>query len=466
MARSAPSHRGQPTSCAGAVPRRLWVPALTNGEPIHSAPPVTEFAFPTLVQNAALLLAVAVVFDAVVGRLSDVTGRLPQVIAGVVLGVVGITLMLTPWEFEPGLFFDTRPVLLTVSGLFFGLIPTVVAMVLMIGFRMIEGGAAAWVGAAVVLVSGGCGLAWRLRRRRPEEHSLIELWLFGLVSHVVIMLVIAAGLLLTLPTATASAALAAITLPVFAIYPVAVALLGALLVNRLRGQQLAVANAELQAQVAAQLEEVQQSRARIVTAGDEERRRLERDIHDGAQQRLVALTLALRLARTKLGSSADSTVTASLEQASAEAKAALTELRELARGIHPQVLTQAGLAAAVETLADRSPIPVTVAMGSSRHPPAVEAAAYFVVSEALANAAKYSKATHVSVISEDHDDRLWIEIADDGVGGAAQSGGSGLRGLSDRVAALGGTIEVVSPRGGGTRLTAELPTSPQVEIAG
>jgi signal transduction histidine kinase len=436
------------------------------GEPIHSAPPVIDFAFPTLVQNAALLLAVAVVFDAVIGRLSGVTGKLPQIVAGAVLGVVGISLMLTPWEFEPGLFFDTRPVLLTVSGLFFGLIPTVVAMAMMIGFRMLEGGAAAWVGAAVVLVSGGLGLARRLRVRRLQDQSLRELWLFGLGAHVVVMLVVAVGLWLTLPADVASAALSAITVPVLVIYPVAAALLGGLLVNRLRGQRLAEANAELQAQVAAQLEDVRRSRARIVTAGDEERRRLERDIHDGAQQRLVALTLALRLARTKLGSNADPTVTASLEQASAEAKAALTELRELARGIHPQVLTQAGLAAAVETLADRSPIPVTVAMGSSRHPPAVEAAAYFVVSEALANAAKYSQATRVNVTSEDRDGRLWIEIADDGAGGADQSGGSGLPGLRDRVAALGGNIEVVSPLGGGTRLTAELPTSPHAEIAG
>ncbi len=466
MAPCAPSHRGQPTSCAGAVPRRLWVPARTDAEPIHSAPPVTEFAFPTLVQNAALLLAVAVVFDAVVGRLSDVTGRLPQLVAGVVLGIVGITLMLTPWEFEPGLFFDTRPVLLTVSGLFFGPVPTVVAIALMIGFRMIEGGAAAGVGAAVVLVSGAIGLAWRLRSRRPEDHSLLELWLFGLGAHVVVMLVVATGLTLTLPPETASTALAAITVPVLVIYPVAVALLGALLVNRLRGQRLAVANAELQAQVAAQLEEVRRSRERIVTAGDDERRRLERDIHDGAQQRLVALTLALRLARTKLGHQADPLVVASLEQASNEAKAALTDLRELARGIHPQVLTQAGLAAAVETLADRSPISVSVAMSGDRYPPAVEAAGYFVVSEALANAAKYSEASRVSVTSEVHDGRLRIEVADDGVGGAAQSDGTGLRGLSDRVAALGGTLAVVSPRGGGTRISAELPAGQPAEITG
>jgi signal transduction histidine kinase len=427
---------------------------------------MTDFAFPTLVQNAALLLAVAVVFDALIGRLSGVAGRVPQIVAGAVLGVVGISLMLTPWEFEPGLFFDTRPVLLTVSGLFFGLIPTLVAMAMMIGFRVLEGGAAAWVGAVVVLVSGGLGVAWRLRVRRLQDQSLRQLWLFGVGAHVVVMLVVAVGLWLTLPTEVASAALSAITLPVLLIYPVAAALLGGLLVNRLRGQRLAEANAELQAQVATQLEEVRRSRARIVTAGDEERRRVERDIHDGAQQRLVALTLALRLARHKLGDQADPAVTASIEQATDEAKAALSDLRELARGIHPQVLTQAGLAAAVETLADRSPIPVTLEMSGGRYPPTVEAAAYFVVSEALANAAKYSQATHVLIKSEElKGSRLRIEVGDNGVGGADESAGSGLRGLEDRVAALGGTLMVASPPGGGTRLIAELPALPN-EIAG
>lgn len=427
---------------------------------------MNAFAFPTLVQNAALLLAVAVVFDAVVARGSEVSGTLPRLFAGVVLGVVGISLMLTPWELEPGLFFDTRPVLLIVSGLFFGPLPTVVAMALMIGFRMIEGGAAAWVGAAVVLVSGGLGLAWRLRGRRPEEHSLLELWVFGLGAHVVVLAVIAAGLTMTLPARTAAAALGAITIPVLLIYPVAVALLGVLLVNRLRGRQLAEANARLQDEVARQLEEVRRSRERIVRAADEERRRLERDIHDGAQQRLVALTLALRLARTKLGADADPAIEASLAQASVEAKAALAELRELARGIHPQVLTQAGLAAAVETLATRSPIPVSIEIGAERYPPAVEAAGYFVVSEALANAAKYSGAGRVTVRSESVEGRLRIVVSDDGKGGADASAGTGLRGLGDRVAALGGTLSVDSPRGGGTRLVAELPIHSPASDAG
>ena len=161
--------------------------------------------------------------------------------------------------------------------------------------------------------------------------------------------------------------------------------------------RLAVENDRLTAEVEAQLTEVRASRARIVTAGDTERQRIERDLHDGAQQRLVALTLALRLARTRLGDDADPSVKLSLEQASDEAKAALSELRELARGIHPQILTEAGLHAAIESLAARTPATVSVDMDpDARFAPAVEAIAYFVVSESLANIAKYAEAGAVA----------------------------------------------------------------------
>jgi signal transduction histidine kinase len=223
--------------------------------------------------------------------------------------------------------------------------------------------------------------------------------------------------------------------------------------------RLAVENDRLHAEVATQLDEVRASRARVVAAGDAERKRLERDLHDGAQQRLVSLTLALRLARTKLGADGDPDVALSLDQASGEAKAALAELRELARGIHPQILTEAGLEAALQSLADRSPLDVSLESGTrERFSAAVEGAAYFVVSEALANVAKYADASHALIRTDLRDDGLTIEIADDGVGGADPAGGSGLRGLADRLAAVDGTLEITSPTGGGTRLLVRIPT--------
>ena len=221
--------------------------------------------------------------------------------------------------------------------------------------------------------------------------------------------------------------------------------------------KLTVENERLTARVETQLEEVRASRARIVEAGDAERKRVERDLHDGAQQRLVSLMLALRLARRELGPD-DSNIGLSLDQASAEAKAALAELRELARGIHPAVLTEAGLQAALESVADRSPLDVSVESGTSaRFSAAVEGTAYFVVSEALANVAKYAEATRALVRTSWRDDTLTVEISDDGVGGADPTTGSGLRGLIDRLAAVDGTLDIVSPRGGGTSLTARIP---------
>jgi signal transduction histidine kinase len=225
--------------------------------------------------------------------------------------------------------------------------------------------------------------------------------------------------------------------------------------------RLAVENDRLTAEVEDQLAEVRASRARIVAAGDIERQRLERDLHDGAQQRLVSLTLALRLARTRLGDDADPGVKLSLEQASDEARAALSELRELARGIHPQILTEAGLEPAIESLAARSPVPVTVEVVDPevRFAPSIEAIAYFVVSESLANVAKYAAATAVHVRADARDGILTVEVADDGLGGADPLTGTGLRGLVDRVSAVDGILEVVSPLGGGTRVIARIPTS-------
>jgi signal transduction histidine kinase len=204
--------------------------------------------------------------------------------------------------------------------------------------------------------------------------------------------------------------------------------------------------------------ELRESRARIVEATVAERRRLERDLHDGAQQRLVAVSLALRLARTRLSPDVDTMALVGLNDAGEELKTALTELRELARGIHPAILTEAGLGPAIDSLAARSAVPAEViAVPTRRLSPAVESTAYFVVSEALANVAKYASATRATVSAECPGDSLRVEVTDDGVGGADPTRGSGLRGLADRVAAINGSLSIDSPMGGGTRLVAELP---------
>ncbi len=214
--------------------------------------------------------------------------------------------------------------------------------------------------------------------------------------------------------------------------------------------RFALENERLHAELRAQLVELRESRARIVRAGDEERRRLERDLHDGAQQRLLAVGMALQLLR----SSGDKSL---LDETEHELQAALRELRELARGIHPAVLTDQGLAAALQTLADRAPIPVRIEDSAGRLPGHVETAAYFVVAEALANVAKHARASNAWVSIGREDGTARIEIRDDGVGGAAPNGGSGLRGLADRVGALDGRLRIESPAGDGTRLVAEIP---------
>jgi PAS domain S-box-containing protein len=203
-------------------------------------------------------------------------------------------------------------------------------------------------------------------------------------------------------------------------------------------------------------EELRSSRARLVQAGDAERRRLERNLHDGAQQRLVSLSLALRLAQAKLKTNADD-AGGLLEAASVELAQALEELRELARGIHPAVLSDRGLGAALEALAGRAPLPVDVRTPAERLPPQVEAAAYYVVSEALTNVAKYAQASTVDVRVTRLNGRAVVEVADDGVGGADPVRGSGLRGLADRVEALDGRLHVESVRGRGTLIRAEIP---------
>jgi PAS domain S-box-containing protein len=213
----------------------------------------------------------------------------------------------------------------------------------------------------------------------------------------------------------------------------------------------------LNAELHARLEELAASRARIVTAGDVERRRLERNLHDGAQQRLVALSLSLRLAQAKLDSD-PAAARATLAEAGNELALALEELREIARGLHPAVLTDRGLRAAIEMLAGRAPIPVEIAdLPDERLPEPVEAAAYYLIAEALTNVTRYAEASSVRVRVTASDGSIVVEVSDDGVGGADPSSGSGIRGLADRVEALGGSLAVVSPVGAGTSLRAEIP---------
>jgi PAS domain S-box-containing protein len=213
----------------------------------------------------------------------------------------------------------------------------------------------------------------------------------------------------------------------------------------------------LNAELHARLEDLAASRARIVAAGDVERRRLERNLHDGAQQRLVTLSVSLRLALEKLDGDPNAARNL-LIGAADELAVALEELRELARGLHPAVLTEHGLGAAVETLASRVPFRVEVVeTPSERLAEAIEAAAYYMIAEALTNVAKHAQASTVRVSVVRVGDEVAVEVADDGVGGADITTGSGLRGLCDRVESLGGRLELSSPAGNGTTLRAEIP---------
>jgi PAS domain S-box-containing protein len=206
-----------------------------------------------------------------------------------------------------------------------------------------------------------------------------------------------------------------------------------------------------------QEEELKASRARMVQAADEARRRLERDLHDGAQQRLVGLALDLRLARSRLGSEPEEAARL-LDEATEELAAATSELRELARGIHPAVLTEGGLEPALRTLVARAAVPTRLHMADDRRQaPAVEVTAYFTVAEALTNVARYAGASSVEVSLAYTEELLVVEVRDDGRGGADADGGTGLRGLAARVTALDGRLSVESPEGAGTIVRAEIP---------
>ena len=225
---------------------------------------------------------------------------------------------------------------------------------------------------------------------------------------------------------------------------------------------IAIANAFNRAELAA-------SRARIVVAGDEARRRFERNLHDSVQQRLVSLALRLRRTERQLPP-AEGALKSALAESVEELNAATEEVREIAQGIHPAILTQGGLAPALRTLARRCPIPVEVTVDcEDRLPEPVEVAAYYVAAEALANTAKHAAASRASVAVDRHDGLIRVRISDDGVGGADPSTGSGLTGLRDRVEALGGSLAVRSPRGQGTSLDVTLPVaaaSPRTEASG
>ncbi|WP_405145099.1 sensor histidine kinase [Sphaerisporangium sp. NBC_01403] len=211
-------------------------------------------------------------------------------------------------------------------------------------------------------------------------------------------------------------------------------------------------------QISVQTADLRAAAKRIVAAQDEARRRIERDLHDGAQQRLVTLALSLQAVSGRAASNGDHDLSARIEEARLHLSKALTELREMARGIHPAILTQEGLAAALGFLAERAPLPVQVDICLDRRlPQEVEATAYFVVSEALTNAAKHSGASSIAVAGQLRDGRLWLEVTDNGQGGADGQWGSGLQGLVDRLAMLNGRLTVHSPADGGTRLGAEIP---------
>ncbi|MCY7418822.1 MAG: histidine kinase [Chloroflexi bacterium] len=432
---------------------------------------MSDLPFATFIQNAALLLAVTVLFDLVVDRFGagiDRPGPLPAIATGLVLGAIGVSIMLTPFQLAPGLFFDARGVFLAAVGLFFGTVPTVLATACMIAFRIQKGGAGAPDAVAVLVVICVFALAWRRwRRGYLADISLRELWVLGLVSTLLLLVVVFVGVALTVDATIAEAAIRTISLPMLVVEPVATALLGGLMANRLRARRLTEANGRLRAEVEGQLIEVRASRARIVAAGYAERTLVERDVHDGAQQRLVGLVLSLRLARTQVGGHTDDALAGTLEEASAEAREALRELRELARGIHPQILTDGGLGPALESLADRALVAVdlSVDLHGRRFRPTVESTAYFVVAEALTNVAKYAGVERARLDAQVAGGVLRVSVEDEGAGGADVARGSGLRGLGDRLAAVNGSLEVDSPVGRGTRVRAFIPIDAPFEPA-
>jgi signal transduction histidine kinase len=252
-------------------------------------------------------------------------------------------------------------------------------------------------------------------------------------------------------------------------------LLGALSVIKPKGEFVTPAEDKLLDDVAAQaglvlrnvrlIEDLRSSRQRLVTTSDAERRRLERNLHDGAQQNLVSVALLLRTVRSRLAP--DDTVGAAIEHASDQLGVAIEELRELARGIHPAILTDRGLGPAIRSLVERSPVPVVLDFQLTSRPSAeVEGTCYFVVAEALTNVAKYAHASQVRIAVAQDDDNLTLSVDDDGIGGAVSDAGSGLRGLTDRVAVVDGNLHIDSPVDAGTHIVCTIPLPPDPQQPG
>jgi signal transduction histidine kinase len=226
---------------------------------------------------------------------------------------------------------------------------------------------------------------------------------------------------------------------------------------------LAIDNERLKAELRARVEELRVSRLRIVEAADDARRRIERDLHDGAQQQLVSLALDLRMLKARLG---DSGLSTTVDEIGEKLAVALAELREFARGIHPAFLSERGVGAAVEALVARAPIKVDALVElDERLPAPVEAAAYFVIAEGLTNVVRYAQTHEASVRVTRHGGEILVVVSDEGVGGATLAGGTGLRGLTDRLAVLDGRLELHSPPGHGTRLEAHIPIQPGSLVA-
>ncbi|MFI6297738.1 sensor histidine kinase [Nonomuraea sp. NPDC050790] len=351
------------------------------------------------------------------------------------------------------------------AGAVFCVVPLVVAA----GSEVLPGWAA--VGAGVVaLVAFGPFVArferWRMRlvdlspvtgspgRGRVVGLALLTLVAFWWIDLAIVGVAVAGPLLLVLsPVVQPEAAGAVAVAASFA--GVALVPVGAYVLTAWAGARAAMVRAVL-APERARLEEVRRSRARLVDAFEVERRRIERDLHDGAQQRLVALTMTLGLARLDVPDETE--LARILDRAHAEAKQVLAELRELIRGVHSQVLTDRGLTAAVGELAARSAVAVTVVSDLEvRLPPPVEIAAFYVVSEALTNAAKHSHATNITIKVEKSRGSVMISVTDDGHGGADPAAGTGLTGLADRLDVVDGRLSLSSPPGGPTTIRAEIP---------
>ncbi|PPK71264.1 histidine kinase [Actinokineospora auranticolor] len=354
----------------------------------------------------------------------------------------------------------SRSLIYLASSLVLGLLPAV-GCLLVLGYDSLGPVAVASIG-VVALVAAGVGLPRfdRVRRRLVDREPrtgpvTAREMVFALVSALVLswldvaVAVLAAlvpSVLLTAPLNPGASLWMRFAGPFAGV--VAIPLL-AYAVTAWAGMRAAMGGS-----LDAELREVKRSRARLVDVFEVERRRIERDLHDGAQQRLVALTVSLGLARLDL--EPGSVAAHRVEEAHRQAKEALVELRELIRGVHPKVLSDRGLAAAVAEAADRSPVPVDVELDLPRLPEAVEVAAYFVVSEALANVAKHSRATRCWITGELRGGVLTLRVGDNGVGAADPAGG-GLTGLADRVAVVDGRLALSSPPGGPTVLRVEMP---------